>query len=76
MPISKQRTSITFASTMIWWIVRGKQLPAGYARICCKSVAVAISALWFKSTAKHNCLAANMLQQWVVVEFNRLHTEI
>jgi hypothetical protein len=61
---------------MIWLIVQGRQLPAGYVRICCKSVAAVISALWPEKAAKHNCLAANMLQQWVVVGFNRSHTEI
>ena len=76
MPTLRRRTSITFVSTMIWLIVQGRQLPADYARICCKSVAVVISALWLKKTAKHNCLEVNMLQQWTGVELDRAHTEI
>ena len=57
---------------MIWLIVQGRQLPAGYERICCKSVAAAIFVLRPVKAAKHNCLAANMLQQPVGVELNRI----
>ena len=61
---------------MIWLIAQGRQLPADYARIRCKSVAAVISALRPEKTVKHNCLANNMLQIWTEVELSGANTEI
>lgn len=39
----------------------GRQPPAGYVRICCKTIAVESSVLRPEGTVKYNCLAVNVL---------------
>jgi hypothetical protein len=60
---------------MTWSIVQGKQLPAGYVKICCKSVAVEILALLMKKAAKRKCLTAKNLSEWAGVDLNHRHTD-
>jgi hypothetical protein len=49
---------------------------AACARICCKTVAAAMSDLRLKKIAKHKCLATNAEQMWAGVASCRAHTEI
>jgi hypothetical protein len=39
MPILRQRIATIFAFATIWLTVQGRQPPADYVRICCKTVA-------------------------------------
>ena len=60
---------------MILSIVPGKRLPAGYVKICCKSVATVILSLLTKEATKCKVLAAIRLNQWAGADLNRRHTD-
>ena len=50
-----------FAHWEIEHVLNDGCITAGYVRICCKTVAPLILALWTKKTTKHKYLMANML---------------